>query len=153
VGGDFGLARYSSSGVLDTSFGINGRLTTFTGIQRIVLDSTGRILVGGGSRLGRLLADGTVDLSFGQNGQAYAQNYFYDFTLDSSGRIVTTGYQYVSLGGNLYQYDLIVERYTSTGALDTSFAQAGRFTFDNGGAWEFGYKVILQQGKILVVGS
>ena len=154
VGGNFGLARYLSDGSLDIAFGNGGRLTTFTGIQKIVQDSDGKILASGGYRFARFLPSGAFDLTFGNNGIANTSQYFADFTLDPSGGIVTVGQT-----GNVYpQYNIFVQRYTSTGMLDSGFATGGTYTYsnsslDNSNFYDIGQKVVIHQGKILVGGS
>ncbi len=106
---DFGLARYHSDGSLDLAFGNGGRLTSFTGIQKLIQYADGRILARSGSRLARFEANGAYDLTFGNVGIANVQSYN-DFAIDPTGNIVTVGQV-----GNYPQYDIVVRRYSSTG--------------------------------------
>jgi uncharacterized delta-60 repeat protein len=112
---DFGLARYNPDGSLDGSFGGDG--TVMVPIRpgsfrdaayTVVLDSTGRIVVGGQSgpsgaisdfALARLNPDGSLDGSFGAGGiivtptsqPADAYDSIYDVALDKTGKIVAAG--------------------------------------------------------------
>ena len=46
--GNFGIARYSANGSLDTAFGNGGRITSFPNIRKAMrVDGSGRILAGG----------------------------------------------------------------------------------------------------------
>src|SRR6185295_5267343 len=74
------LARYSSDGSLDLSFGSNGRVTIDSpAATAIALQADGRIVAAGGSSspnpvlrdfaVSRCSADGILDLSFGASGK------------------------------------------------------------------------------------
>lgn len=98
--GDFALARYLPNGNLDSSFGIDGKLTTPIGPYDdaafdVTIQQDGKILVAGYTNdnnytssfaVARYQTNGTVDSSFGQNGKAvfhvgpfitYIGNYYY----------------------------------------------------------------------------
>ena len=162
IGASSGLSRYSPDGVLDTGFGVQGQLTSFgTAINKVVLEGDPhgdyKILIGGSNRLGRLTKNGTWDGSFGVNGKATTPSYFNDFTLDTDGKVVTTGYRSILDQNNKWQYDLVAERFNSNGSLDPTFGTAGRFTFNNTSPLnndfrDFGQRVTIQQGKILIAG-
>ncbi|MEW6527710.1 MAG: delta-60 repeat domain-containing protein [Spirochaetota bacterium] len=82
---DFAIARYTTNGLLDNSFGNSGKvLTHFDEAHRddygysVVLDASGRILFAGATSVGtsdydfalcRYAANGTVDTSFGTMGK------------------------------------------------------------------------------------
>ncbi len=81
---DFALARYTAAGVLDTTFGDGGRVTTDfagfdDGVACLAIQPDGRILAGGYARhtqsgnsgfaLARYTADGALDASFGAGGK------------------------------------------------------------------------------------
>jgi uncharacterized delta-60 repeat protein len=110
---DFLLARYSTNGSLDTTFGTNG--TTKTDIsgaddfaEDLTTDAAGRIIVVGESTsptsppftdmaLARYHPDGTPDTSFATNGILTADfqgrgDSGQDVALDAQGRIVAAGY-------------------------------------------------------------
>src|SRR5262249_41156963 len=60
----FGLVRYNQDGSLDTSFGLNGKVTTnlggFLSANAIAIGPDGKIIVAGGSALGAATSDFTV---------------------------------------------------------------------------------------------
>jgi uncharacterized delta-60 repeat protein len=84
-GQDFAIARYSADGLLDATFGQNGKLTINASSSlfgddfavKVIRDSSGKILVLGSAQNGstdydaalvRLNADGTLDGTFATNG-------------------------------------------------------------------------------------
>jgi uncharacterized delta-60 repeat protein len=82
----FGLARYTTDGSLDASFGAGGKvLTAFTGFDHAfaaALQSDGRIVVAGSAGLdfglARYQPDGALDAGFGAGGTAmtdFGSNY------------------------------------------------------------------------------
>src|SRR5207244_6750560 len=71
--GVFALARYTTNGTLDASFGVVGKLTMPTGEGRsMALQSDGKIVVAGSTSsdfgLVRYTASGALDASFGTGG-------------------------------------------------------------------------------------
>jgi len=83
----FGMARYTSNGVLDTTFGTNGLVTTKVGIRSdapsaLLLQPNGQIVMGGFEVAGgnipgmmslvRYNATGTLDTTFGKGGISLA---------------------------------------------------------------------------------
>jgi uncharacterized delta-60 repeat protein len=84
---EFGLARYTSNGVLDTTFGTNGLVTTKVGARSdapsaLLLQPNGQIVMGGFEVAGgnipgmmslvRYNANGTLDTNFGKGGISLA---------------------------------------------------------------------------------
>lgn len=133
---DFAIARLTSTGVLDTTFGNQGLVTTDFGFSKnesiasIAIQPDGKIVAGGYAdnghntdfALARYNADGTPDTSFGSNGRVTTDfgvdDYITSITIQPSGGILAAGY---TLAGNFYQF--AVARYLSTGALDTGFGK------------------------------
>ena len=85
---EFGLARYTSSGILDTTFGTNGLVTTKVGTRSdapsaVLLQPNGQIVMGGFEVAGgtdpgmmslvRYNANGTLDSTFGKGGISLAR--------------------------------------------------------------------------------
>lgn len=93
------IARYSASGVLDSSFGTDGVVTGPEGIiNDMVLQADGNIIVAGqgaygqGSLLMRYNTDGTLDTSFGTDGAAISYpGMIKNIALQADGYIVTLG--------------------------------------------------------------
>ena len=180
--GDFGLARYTSNGQLDTSFGSlgGGRVTTdFNGnddvTRGIATDAAGNILLAGysgdiGQRnfaLARYTQDGQLDSSFGIGGKVTTNlgdvienintitNVINDITLDVTGNILVTGYLRTETtinGGG--SSDLVVARYTSNGQLDSSFGIGGTVITNFNEGHEIGYDIDIDSaGNIIVLAT
>lgn len=148
-GNDVVCIRYNSDGSLDQSFGFNG-IATFD-IQlgsddkalAIDIQNDGKLILGGYSDNGsdkeallmRLNSDGSLDTSFGDNGKiltGYSTNgipvrqdeYRVVKIHHLTGNIVVGGTSYSASNNSR----AIVARYTSTGTLDETFANEGKFT-------------------------
>ncbi|HYG22331.1 MAG TPA: hypothetical protein VEH04_06060 [Verrucomicrobiae bacterium] len=107
---DVMLLRYTTNGILDSSFDGDGKVTTAIGLAAeyaaaAALQSDGKIVAAGVASIGshlefaavRYLADGSLDGSFGLGGKAVvdfannADNTGYAIALDGSGRVVIAG--------------------------------------------------------------
>ena len=152
----FILARYNSDGTLDASFGTNGTVISTAGFfsnSMIVQDS--KLVVAGSSSgnfaLARYSAEGELDTSFGTNGLVVTD--FGGFDVGSSvtvqdGKLIISGYSSSSRNSG----NFALARYSAEGELDTSFGTNGLVVTDFGG-FDVGYSVIVQDGKLLVVGG
>jgi uncharacterized delta-60 repeat protein len=130
--------RYTSSGILDTTFGVNGVETSTVGVRdsfinSIAIDSSGKIVAGGSSDDGtkqnatilRYTPSGVLDSSFGVGGVristiGLSNSYFFSIAIDSSSRIVAGGSNDGVPGSNS-----TIARYTPSGVLDSSFGVGG----------------------------
>ncbi len=162
--GDFAVARYNAGGILDTSFGTGGKVTTnFGGDDRgfsVALQDDGKIVVAGtkfagGSgdfALARYNAAGSLDATFGTGGKVTTNFGGYDrglsVAIQSDGMIVAAG---TSPGGG--SADFALARYNAIGALDTTFGTGGKVTTDFGGNDDVRSVTIQSNGKIVVVGN
>ncbi|MCD6065548.1 MAG: hypothetical protein K0S33_374 [Bacteroidetes bacterium] len=141
--GDFSLARYSSAGVLDNTFGLgNGVQKTqmATGNDEgyaVAIQSDGKIVVAGmatapvtynkGFALARYTSAGILDTTFGTAGKVIIQpssisgdTYATCMVLQPDGKIIVAGY--ADIGAN---NDLAIARFNSNGTLDTTFGMGG----------------------------
>ena len=129
---DFAFARYSSTGVLDNSFSGDGKLTldltcnSGDTLQNMALQTDGKILAGGFTRstsgnydfaLVRLNTCGSLDSRFQGGGidiadMGTSRDIASKMNLLSDGRILMTGQS------GIIQNDLVVARFTSSGAPD-----------------------------------
>jgi len=128
----FTLARFTSTGTLDTTFGSSGITLTQIGalniLTAIVIQSNDKIVAIGSVdnqiTIIRYNADGSIDTGFGTAGILQPNvgypGIIYDVALDSSGNIIVAGSVIVS---GIYKSLLI--RCTSSGALDTTFNTTG----------------------------
>jgi uncharacterized delta-60 repeat protein len=169
---NFSLARYTTSGVLDTSFSSDGRADATFGLEDIAtslaLQSDGKYVQVGYTNVNnattgpndfavaRWNADGTLDTSFDVDGLVTI-----DFANDdransvaiqSDGKVIVAG----SWDGGASDFAIV--RLNTNGSLDTSFSGDGKanFSFANSGFGnaEFAYSVKIQaDGKIVVAGS
>lgn len=170
-----GIPAFAAPGDLDRTFGSGGRV--FTAIpspgghpgfslgfyypiaESIVVQPDGRILVSGrfwedgisywyGTFIVRYMPEGTLDSSFGTNGMVAVIGQHAvgaDMALQPDGKIVLIGQVAIAEG-------IIVQRYTSTGQLDTTFGDDG-ITIVRATAFEEGTSIAIQpDGKIVGVG-
>jgi uncharacterized delta-60 repeat protein len=166
--GNFAAARFTSGGVLDTSFG-NAGVASFdfagqSSAQAVAIQPDGRIIAAGGNgggagsfALARYNPDGSLDPSFGSFGRvttvvglgASANA----MQLQPDGRIVTAGqYYYTNVNGNVFGFALA--RHNANGSLDTSFGTGGKVTTSFGPFEDMATGLALQaDGKIVAVGS
>ncbi len=163
VGYDFALARYNADGSLDTDFDSDGKVTTSIGVLNdvalsIAIQSDGKIVVAGysgsGFALVRYTTTGATDDTFGTGGIVTTDfgggtsDQAFSVAIQNDGRIVAAGG--TSSGGS---QDFALARYTSNGALDTTFGTAGKVTTDFGGGYDQAYSIAIQpDGKIVAVG-
>lgn len=167
AGNDFAVARFNADGTLDNSFGSGGVVTTDLGTTSdtayaIAIQSDGKILLAGDRGSGaaanfavvRYNADGSLDNSFGSSGVAMTDiagntDAARAMTLMSDGRIVVAGSALV--GGRT---QMAVARYTTSGALDTTFDVDGKTTTSfSAGVSDASGVVVLPDGSIVVGGS
>jgi uncharacterized delta-60 repeat protein len=163
----FSLARYNTDGSLDTTFNTTGTVTTAIGTgdsnaNGVAIQSDGKIVAAGyaynGSQivfaLARYNTDGSLDTTFNSTGIVTTSiNGVNDeangVAIQSNGEIVAAGYsQYGS------DYEFALARYTTDGALDTTFNVTGIVTTSiNGVNDEVKGIAIQSDGKIVVAGS
>ena len=116
------VVRYTSSGVLDSTFGTGGIVTLSfilgPSASGVLVQPDGKILVADG-HLSRLLSDGQVDTSFGSGGTARTAGYpATGLALLPNGKILVAS-SVLGTSGFISQYD-------SNGSLDTTFGIDGQ---------------------------
>jgi uncharacterized delta-60 repeat protein len=167
------IARYNSNGSLDTSFGLNGQISTVGPASAIALLSNGQFIVAGsfptsagtppapddfGVALTRYTSGGNVDTTFGTNGGVVTpftgdtDAVAFALAIQSNGAIVAAGQAGSQAPDGPSSFALA--RYTASGQLDTSFGTDGIVTtaFDNNTAF-VSVVLIQSDGKILAVGN
>ncbi|NDD59024.1 MAG: hypothetical protein EBZ47_07240 [Chlamydiae bacterium] len=156
----FALARYTTEGALDTTFGTNGKVVTtiennkYDSIKALAIDGDGKIVVGGYSvvpaaglyqfALARYTTTGSLDTTFGVNGKVLTRirNTTYDIinalAIDGNNNIIVGGYSGFDelvnqIYSEVYKEDAqllrerwVLARYTSAGVLDTTFGSHGK---------------------------
>jgi uncharacterized delta-60 repeat protein len=161
---DVAVVRYTSSGVLDTSFGTGGKVTTAIGPgndygQAVAVDSADRVIVAGYSWNGsdydvavvRYTSSGVLDTSFGTGGKVTTAigpgtDIGHGVAVDSADRVIMAGYSWN--GGD---YDVAVVRYTSSGVLDTNFGTGGKVTTAIGPGTDIGRAVAVDSADRVIM--
>lgn len=164
TGFDFGLVRYTTTGALDGTFGLGGKVTTDFGLgeegfgvavqldAQIVVAGYGSTVSNNDVAVARYNFDGSLDTTFNGTGKVStpvgAQNdQGYAVALQSSGKIVVAGFSQ-----NAGTDDFLVVRYDSGGQLDNTF-DIDHFVRTSVGTNEVITGVVIQtDGKIVAVG-
>jgi len=159
---DFALARYTANGILDSSFGVNGIVTTdlFDNsddlIYSMVLQGNKIIVAGSTSlfvsheedfALARYTADGTLDSSFGVNGRVMGALGHATSIVLQGDKILAAGWTY-DVFNNISSSALV--RYTADGALDPSFGVNGQGHLVGNSRFE---ALALHDNRLYAVGS
>jgi uncharacterized delta-60 repeat protein len=161
----------AASGVLDTTFGRDGRaLSTFVAEgAAIAIDHLDRIVVAGTRRVdghdqivvARYDPSGiTLDLTFGNFGLAVGRIGGIDVdtvavavAIDNANRVIVGGSM---RSGDINNTDFLIARFTAQGVLDVNFNPATPFgwrTYDLGGRDVARGMAVDSQGRIVLVGS
>jgi uncharacterized delta-60 repeat protein len=138
IGTNLAMARLTVGGVLDTSFGSGGKLTSTlpAGVAAVIQPTYGKIVVGGGGKLSskgnssqgfvvaRFTTAGVPDATFGSGGAVVTSfagtSGVAALALDSSGRLVAVGTLFVTVNRKSTVL-MALARYLPTGQLDPSF--------------------------------
>jgi uncharacterized delta-60 repeat protein len=167
---DFIVVQYNSDGSLDTAnFGSGtGKVTTSVGSGNdqawaVAIQSDGKIVVGGNSHNGsnddfalvRYNSDGSLDTTgFGTGGKVTTAigsgiDKISKIAIQADGKVVVAGYTH-----NGTNYDFALARYTTAGALDSSFNSTGKATMDHGYGNDLAVDIGIQSdGRIVVPGQ
>ncbi|MBS1744964.1 MAG: T9SS type A sorting domain-containing protein [Bacteroidetes bacterium] len=157
---DFFAIKYSSNGVLDSSFGKKG-LAVIKGLgeaQTAKIQPDDKIIIAGyvadlfgtyyAITLGRLNANGSIDSTFGTNGTIItdAGKNCHEIAIQQDGKILVTGETGIAF---------LTLRYLPDGNLDNSFGNNGSVTtiFDGGTPKTANANTIQPDGKIIVAGG
>jgi uncharacterized delta-60 repeat protein len=162
-GYNLSLVRYNSNGTLDTSFDVDGKVTTnfgnfgpaYVGISKcITVQPDGKILIAGtAGSIARYNTDGSLDTTFSGDGKVLdsllPQGIIESILVQPDGKILISGGIFVGISGNNYN----VARYNSDGTLDTTFGISGLASTYISFADIVSETVLQADGKILVVGT
>jgi uncharacterized delta-60 repeat protein len=169
----FLIERMNSDGTPNTSFGVNGTVTTSMGgtqfhLTDIALQADGKFLVSGDVFhdshwdlfVFRYNANGTLDTDFGDgDGKLYLEpdapigGEAGSIAVQADGKIVIAGIAGAATGSS-FHYDFGVVRLNVDGSFDTSFSGDGIATLDLTGNDDRAQAVLMQpDGKIVVAGT
>jgi uncharacterized delta-60 repeat protein len=177
IGGRFviALAQYDSSGVLDSTFGSGGIVTTPVGsldadAAALAVQGDGKIVVAGlaGNAVSQIWdvallrynTNGTLDLPFGGTNTGMvvtdigsSSNYANAVALQADGKIVVAGNAFVN--SFAATSDIAVLRYNTDGTPDTTgFGSPNGYVTTSVGAFDNGFAVAVEPGgKIVVAGN
>lgn len=168
-GSYIGMARYNQDGSFDNTFGTMGKITLQINERSVTvgdfkIQTDGKIVLTGSYYssvasnpdvyIARLNSNGTFDTTFGTNGYTItdvdnsSSDSGHALVLQSNGRIIVSGD--TSTGGTNYFLSM---RYTTDGALDTSFSFDGIILTSFGSnALELHNSLLQPDGKLLVTG-
>lgn len=160
----YALARYTSSGALDTAFGLGGIVVTpinFVAVgEAVILQSGGQILVGGFSPVAGVSnftlacynsADGSLDTTFNSSGSqpgvvstpVGAGASIRALAVQSNGQIVA---------GGIADSNFALARYNTDGSLDTTFGTNGTVETSMGSSSQINGLAIQSNGMIVAAG-
>ena len=161
------MVRFFPTGVIDSSFGINGNATLASpdGLHPLItfaakVQPDGHILGAGGYQrsflLARFTSEGHLDSTYASRGIAQlaiggAGSYggAKDLVIQPDGKVVLTGAQY-----NSGVYFVAVIRYKTDGTIDSTFGTNGATVTSVLGYYDDPNSVLLQSdGKIVVAGT
>ena len=157
------VVKLNVNGTRNTSFAVT---SAGVYIRRLRATPDGKFLAAGNVSgpkgddfaVARFLSNGKLDTAYGKGGKAtidFAKNrdLAIDVAVDSSGRVLACGE--AQFGGSTNPaFDAVLVRFTSSGALDATFASGGKARLDIGGAEdEYASLVVQPDGKILTIGE
>lgn len=158
------VARLTTSGALDTSFGggdgwVTAQVTENEGADTVVLQSDGKIVIAGSGPvagnttafLARFTSAGVLDTTFSGDGKltfrpSTPETEFTDVAVQADGKVVASGTSWTSSN------TMLVARFTAGGAVDTTLNGTGYRTFDGLGNAEEARVVVQPDGKIVLGG-
>lgn len=173
---DYIIARFNSTGSLDTSFGTNGLVTSTTGIQSLDFQSDGKIVTAGGGDNSsstttystttsstslyakRYNTDGSVDTAFNVIKTAYRTSNTYQkpqIKCLKSGKILLSG---TYTNSSMANHEFALNQFNSNGTVDTSFSATGTVYLGAGISNTSinslsSFLIVKPDGKILTGGS
>ncbi len=166
---DFLLARYTTAGIPDLSFGTNGVVTSpllhnsygsyYGNFYTIAIASDGAIIAAGQKTIdyqtssfsslaiARYHQDGSIDVNFGTQGFSFYGDWARDITLQSDGKIVVASYYF---SGD----HLCLIRFDQSGNTDTLFGTNGSALAVIGNHKAYSQALAMQgDGKLIAAGS
>jgi uncharacterized delta-60 repeat protein len=174
------ITRYNSNGSLDTTFGASGTTASVASASALSLESSGKIVVAGsltsklnappasnnvGFGVVRYNPSGTIDKTFGSGGVAVADfgtsaplSGAFALAIQSNGDVVAGGAAAQGAFNLSFDSPFGLARFTSLGALDTSFGTGGLVTTTlvTGSSGVYSYVnglAIQSDGKIVAAGN
>jgi uncharacterized delta-60 repeat protein len=157
----FAVSRYTSSGVLDTTFGVGGTATTPVGDfgvgNALAIDASNRIVIAGYAISGgvhqvaavRFTANGTLDGSFGTNGVV-----LYDIPvtdIDHGLGVAIQADGQIVIAGSSGSQALVMRLNSSNGSLDTTFGGGAGYVTTSIGSTAIATSVAIQPADQMIL--
>jgi uncharacterized delta-60 repeat protein len=165
---EYVLIRYNTSGSIDTTFGLNGRVSAYVGQLlfrelALTIKADGRILLAGNIHNGvdydfvlySYNNDGSSDNTFGIGGKCItsvgtSNDIATSIAIQPDGKIIVAG----TAANGINYNDFSVVRYNANGTLDNSFDNDGKLFTSIGDIDDWASAVAIQaDGKIVVAGN
>jgi len=161
---DFALARYTTTGGLDSGFGTGGRVITDFGnednsAEALAIQQDGKIVIAGESSgptsddfgVARYNTNGTPDTSFSGDGLATTEfdgnkDEAHAVAIQIDGKIVAAGVANRDVSG-----DFALARYNTNGSPDTLFGTNGHLTTDFASGADEAYALAIQTDSMILV--
>jgi uncharacterized delta-60 repeat protein len=161
----FAVARFTTTGQLDTSFNKNGIQKTDFGADdnqaiALTIDKNDKIVVAGFATqndhfdfaLARYNTNGTLDDSFGKGGLqttnfGNTDDFCQSVIVQDDGKIIAAGYNYDYVTA---EFKIAIVRYNNDGTLDKSFGSNGKLNSESGFAVPNG-AAIQKDGKLVMI--
>jgi uncharacterized delta-60 repeat protein len=162
----FAAARFNPDGMLDNTFGDNGKVSTAIGTESdvayaVAIQLDGKIVAAGQSNLSpgsrfalvRYLANGNLDNTFSGDGMLLTSisgggDYAFSTAVQADGKILAGG----AVTGSNSNSDFALARYLPDGSLDASFGTNGVSLADFNVKTDVAHAMILNQDKIVMAG-
>ena len=163
-GNDLAVIRYNANGSLDTTFGVNGKVTTdfggnYDAANAVAVQADGKVVVaghtgdnpgGGKIALARYLTNGSLDPAFDGDGKVTSGiGHHLGIGVQAvGGKILVAGW-----ANNGRNNDFALARFQNDGSLDTGFAVNGVATVDvNAGDDQAVAMAVQADGKVVLAG-
>lgn len=163
---DIAVVRYNANGTLDGSFGTGGKVVTGIGASNdvafaVTQQTDGKLVVAGytvGTNLDvavvRYNANGSLDTTFGTGGKVVtavgtSNELANAIVQQPDGKLVAAGYTIVGSAS-----DVLLVRYQSNGALDSTFGSGGKVVTPIGTGNDIANALVqLPGGQLVIAGS
>jgi uncharacterized delta-60 repeat protein len=165
--GDFGIVRLNATGVLDTSFDTDGKVTatfsanTFEEVSGVFVLPDGKIIVSGNTdfvggqddfAVMRFNTDGSLDNTFGSGGRTLTGFNINSGDLSTAMAVYPNGK--IVVAGQAGYGTIALCRFNANGTIDTGFDDDGKITFEIGNGIDQVKAITLQtDGKIILAGN
>jgi uncharacterized delta-60 repeat protein len=150
------IVRYTADGIIDSSFGQNGKTVFHFNIGTTSEQQDGSFIISGRVGLGpnatqalyKVKSNGLLDSTFGENGKVLTFSMW--LTIQHNDKIITGE----SISDVFGTSKIKLTRYTSDGIIDSTFGRNGLVITDvDPNSFDVTYKGVINQNRLYVTGS